>query len=249
MDSLMSYALSLFVPVPSNVIQHPMAFAGWVGLFVTAINLLPAGQLDGGHVARGLLGDNSRYLSYAVVLVLFGMGFMFYTGWLIFAVLIFVLGLRHPAPLNDITKLKLDRKALGAFGIVLLLLTFVPIPFYEVPISRTFENHFVGTNETSLSVGSSHDFYVWVNNTGNVNETIDVSVITWQGVTAYLYNDNAMDGNGTNRLKFPLPFESNSTLRINVTLINAESTNWTIPVTLSSDPGHEKTINFKITIS
>lgn len=70
-------ALALFVPIPQDSILHPTAFAGWVGLFVTALNLLPAGQLDGGHVARALLGENQRYLSYATTLFMLFLGILF----------------------------------------------------------------------------------------------------------------------------------------------------------------------------
>ncbi|MCI4371480.1 MAG: site-2 protease family protein, partial [Thermoplasmata archaeon] len=110
--SLLLIFLSQFFPIPGPVVQHPLAFAGWVGLFVTAINLLPAGQLDGGHVARALLGRRQFYVSWASVLVLFGMG-IFYPGWYIFGFLIFMLGVRHPPPLNDLTRLDPARKLVG----------------------------------------------------------------------------------------------------------------------------------------
>src|SRR5438034_467575 len=84
--------LSLFFPLPQTLLTHPhpLAFAGWVGLFVTAINLLPAGQLDGGHVARALLGSRQLYLSWSAVAILFGLSF-FYPGWFLFGFLIFIL--------------------------------------------------------------------------------------------------------------------------------------------------------------
>src|SRR5881409_2206133 len=87
--------------------RHPTAFAGWVGLFVTAINLLPAGQLDGGHVARALLGERHRYLSWGAVLFLLFLGVSLgYSAWFLFALIILLLGVRHPPPLNDLTKLR-----------------------------------------------------------------------------------------------------------------------------------------------
>src|SRR5437867_4610600 len=72
--------------------RHPTAFAGWVGMFVTAINLLPAGQLDGGHVARALLGERHRYLSWGAVLFLLFLGVSLgYSAWFLFALIILLL--------------------------------------------------------------------------------------------------------------------------------------------------------------
>jgi len=119
--------LSLFFP-PGLVTLSPLALAGWVGLLVTAINLLPAGQLDGGHVWRALLGDRVRYLSYAAVIFLFAIGLLYYTGWLFFGILILFLGARHPPPLNDISPLDVKRYALGAFVGAVLLSGFVLTP-------------------------------------------------------------------------------------------------------------------------
>ncbi len=119
-------ALSSFFP--SGVISlHPLALAGWVGIFVTAINLLPAGQLDGGHVFRALFGDRVRFVSYGAVILLFFLG-LFYTGWLFFAILILLLGVRHPPPLNDLSPLDAKRYLVGAFAVAVLLTGFVITP-------------------------------------------------------------------------------------------------------------------------
>jgi hypothetical protein len=123
--------LSLFVP-PGLVSLHPLALAGWVGIFVTAINLLPAGQLDGGHVFRALFGDRARFVSYGIVVVLFGLG-LFYTGWLFFAILVLFTGLRHPPPLNDLTPLGGTRYAVGAAVLAILVSGFVVIPLSVPP--------------------------------------------------------------------------------------------------------------------
>lgn len=120
------YAFSLFLP-PTLINLNPLAIAGWVGLFVTAINLLPAGQLDGGHVFRALLGPRSFYVSMAAVVLLLGAGLL-YSGWLIFAVLIIFLGLRHPPPLNDITPLDMKRKIIGGLAVAILITGFVLVP-------------------------------------------------------------------------------------------------------------------------
>ena len=142
--SLFWAGLGLFVPVGfANL--HPVALAGWVGLLVTAINLLPAGQLDGGHVFRALLGERARFVSYAAVAILFGLGFL-YPGWFIFALLIFVLGVRHPPPLNDLTPL--DRKR---WGVGLLVVAILVTGFVVVPIA-TPSGAFSVTDRTSASI-------------------------------------------------------------------------------------------------
>jgi hypothetical protein len=125
--SFLWYLLSLFVPGPIRNL-HPLALAGWVGLLVTSMNLLPAGQLDGGHVFRALFGKRSTYVSIAAVLVLFFLGFFFYPGWLIFALLIFLLGVRHPPPLNDLSRLDLKRWGVGAVTLIVLIGGFVIVP-------------------------------------------------------------------------------------------------------------------------
>ena len=117
---------SLFLP--SNLVSlHPLALAGWVGILVTAINLLPAGQLDGGHVFRALFGERARFVSYGAVVLLFGLG-LFYIGWLFFAILVLFLGLRHPPPLNDITPLGTGRAIVGGLVAAILVSGFVIIP-------------------------------------------------------------------------------------------------------------------------
>src|SRR6266567_6589799 len=137
--SLLFRALSLFFPLPDTLLSHPhpLAFAGWVGLFVTAINLLPAGQLDGGHVARALFGRTQFYLSWAAILLLFGLSFVTtYPGWFIFGFLILMLGVRHPPPLNDLTRLDPARKLVGIVAVAILIVTFVPQPFAPVGTQR-----------------------------------------------------------------------------------------------------------------
>ena len=180
---LYGWMINLFPNAMSDPFRrHPTAFAGWVGLFVTAINLLPAGQLDGGHVARALFGERHKFLSWGAVLFLLVLGTI-YTSWFLFALIILLLGVRHPPPLNDITKLAPTRQALGAFAIIILLLTFVPIPFITVPPQAAF------TFETATSPHVPIDELNWtipaatqdtvlldVNNTGNVATTVRLEI-------------------------------------------------------------------------
>ena len=96
--------------IPENAIIHPTLFAGWVGIFLTAVNLLPAGQLDGGHIARAILKEKHKYISWVVIFVLAGLSF-FYTGWLMFAIIILLfIGTQHQPPLNEITPIRYEKK-------------------------------------------------------------------------------------------------------------------------------------------
>jgi membrane-associated protease RseP (regulator of RpoE activity) len=125
---LLQWMQNLF-SISGNYIIHPTLFAGWVGIFLTAVNLLPAGQLDGGHVARAILKEKHKYISWAVIFVLAGLSF-FYTGWLMFAIIILLfIGTQHQPPLNEITPLDTRRKLLGLVILIIFILSFAPIPF------------------------------------------------------------------------------------------------------------------------
>ncbi len=119
--------VSLLYPAAEGMFMHPTLFAAWLGLFVTGINLLPAGQLDGGHIARSVLGERTKWMGIATVAALLVLSF-FYTGWLIFAALIYFLGVIHPPPLNDITPLDRKRRVLAGAALLLLLFCFTPLP-------------------------------------------------------------------------------------------------------------------------
>jgi membrane-associated protease RseP (regulator of RpoE activity) len=131
-DSLLFFGLQWgidhVIPVREDVFTHPTGIAGWVGLLVTGFNLLPAGQLDGGHIARAVLGDRQRWASYASIALMFLLSFQF-RGWIVMAILIVFLGLQHPPPLNDKSPLDLKRRWLAFAVFVLLVATFVPVPF------------------------------------------------------------------------------------------------------------------------
>ena len=177
--SILFSFLSLFFPLPSSFSLHPLAFAGWVGLFVTAINLLPAGQLDGGHVARALLGRRQFYVSWAAVLLLFGMS-IFYPGWFIFGFLILMLGVRHPPPLNDLTRLDPARKLVGIVAVAILIVTFVPQPFAPVGTQRdlSFEAvpGFPFPINATIALASSIRLVFALNDTGAAPENVVVNL-------------------------------------------------------------------------
>lgn len=149
--------LSLFVPNAAAIISlHPLALAGWVGLLVTSINLLPAGQLDGGHVFRALFRDRSRYVSYGAIIFLGLVGLLtLYLGWLLFAVLIILLGVRHPPPLNDVSPLGPSRVLVGVLVVAVLLGGFVLVPISTPADSFSLEKPIAsGISGTEFPVAS-----------------------------------------------------------------------------------------------
>jgi membrane-associated protease RseP (regulator of RpoE activity) len=117
-------------PIPYgavDVILHPVAWAGWAGLLITALNLIPAGQLDGGHLLYALFGKRSRILLPFILVALIILGTV-WSGWWLWAFLIFLLGRSHAEPLDQITPLDPGRKALAVLGLVVFVLVFTPIP-------------------------------------------------------------------------------------------------------------------------
>lgn len=125
---LILQGLSSFFTIPKNAVIHPTLFAGWVGIFLTALNLLPVGQLDGGHVARALLKDKHKYTSWIVTILILGLG-LFYTGWLFFAfIVLFLLGTQHQPPLNEFSPLDKKRILLGIIAFIIFVICFAPIP-------------------------------------------------------------------------------------------------------------------------
>ncbi|MBN1148121.1 MAG: site-2 protease family protein [Anaerolineales bacterium] len=110
-----------------DVLIHPVAWAGWAGLLVTALNLIPAGQLDGGHVISTLLGRRARLLFPLIIAILIMLGF-FWSGWWLWAFLLFLLGRVYAEPLDQITRLDPRRKAIAVLGVILFILVFTPVP-------------------------------------------------------------------------------------------------------------------------
>ena len=110
-----------------DVLLDPMAFSAWAALLVTAINLIPAGQLDGGHIAYALLGDKARWLTRAMLGFTLIMG-LFWQGWWLWTMLIWFFGQQHAAPLDDITPLTTRQRVLAAAALLIFVLTFIPVP-------------------------------------------------------------------------------------------------------------------------
>jgi membrane-associated protease RseP (regulator of RpoE activity) len=115
-------------PEGYDILLHPVAFAGWIGLFVTSLNLLPIGQLDGGHISFALFGRLHTGVSYALVGILAVLTF-YWSGWGIWAVLMVVLGLKHPPVMFWEAPLDPRRKLAGWLSFAIFVITFIPQPF------------------------------------------------------------------------------------------------------------------------
>ena len=113
-----------------DIMLHPMAFAGWIGLLVTMFNLLPIGQLDGGHVAYAMLGKKQNIIGKISFLALIPLSFIS-LNWLFWGILLFFLmrSAKHP-PINDINiPLSKFNKRIGYICLVIFILCFIPAPF------------------------------------------------------------------------------------------------------------------------
>ncbi len=115
-----------------DVVVSPIAFAGWAGILITGLNLIPAGQLDGGHIVYALVGARyARYVLYAVLAALAVLA-IFWQGWLLWMVLIFLFGRTRLAPLDEITELTTPQKVFAAAMLVLFFVVFTPVPLSVV---------------------------------------------------------------------------------------------------------------------
>ncbi len=120
------YHLLGFV-LPHNVPIFPMVLAVWVGIFATAMNLLPVSQLDGGHIVRGILGKRATIVGYAFIGFILILSY-YYEGWIFLVFFAIFLGLTHPPPLNDRSKIPSRDVAIGIAAIAMFVLSFTPIP-------------------------------------------------------------------------------------------------------------------------
>jgi membrane-associated protease RseP (regulator of RpoE activity) len=127
--SFLSKVMLGVVPPGYDILLHPIALAGWIGFFVTSINLLPIGQLDGGHIAYALFGEKQIILSNLLIIIMVLLGLLLWEGWAIWAVLLLILGLRHPPVLYWEIPLDPKRKFIGWLAFVIFVFTFIPVPF------------------------------------------------------------------------------------------------------------------------
>ena len=118
----------------SRVYLHPMAIAAWFGMFATALNLLPGGQLDGGHIVFALAPNAHKWVSRFTMVLLLFLGFTQWLGWVLWAVLLGISGLRHPQ-VPRWTGITRSRKWMGLLALAMLVLTVVPAPLRDQALS------------------------------------------------------------------------------------------------------------------
>lgn len=131
-DSLIfKFLASLFAPKLAkgkDLLLHPIAFAGWIGMWVTALNLIPLSQLDGGHIIYALIGKKVKYVAILTVSTMFALGFL-WPGWFLWAIVPLFLGIEHPPPLDGLKPLEKKEKIFAFICILIFILTFIPVPF------------------------------------------------------------------------------------------------------------------------
>jgi membrane-associated protease RseP (regulator of RpoE activity) len=118
------------IPSFNHATPHPILVAGWIGLFITALNLIPGGQLDGGHILYALSPRLHRLITNLLPFALFLAGTVYWLGWMLWGIFLLIPALRHPkVPLDR--HLSPARAFLGILGIAIFLLTVTPTPFYD----------------------------------------------------------------------------------------------------------------------
>jgi membrane-associated protease RseP (regulator of RpoE activity) len=133
-DSLIFHLLQRIFVGPlgpgQDVLLHPVALAGWAGMFVTGLNLIPVGMLDGGHVVYGLFGRRAFWVNIAAMAGIAVLGITVFRFWLAWFVLLIVIGVRHPATALPGGEIDRRRVLLGLATLVIFALCFVPRPIH-----------------------------------------------------------------------------------------------------------------------
>jgi membrane-associated protease RseP (regulator of RpoE activity) len=118
---------------------HPVAIAAWVGMLATSLNLLPGGQLDGGHIVFAVAPQAHKNVSRLTIAALIPLGIFAWTGWLLWAVLLRVVAMRHP-PVPEWPDISAGRRILAVFALAMLVLTFMPMPIAQTPLIDFFRH-------------------------------------------------------------------------------------------------------------
>jgi len=125
---LMTFLLKGHLADGKAVMFNPIAFAGWVGLLITAFNLMPIGQLDGGHIVYSLIGRKHAIVAKTAIAGLIVMGWALWPGWYIWALFTLLMGPSHSPPLDDVTPLNFGRKCVALAALAVFAVCFIPVP-------------------------------------------------------------------------------------------------------------------------
>jgi membrane-associated protease RseP (regulator of RpoE activity) len=125
---MIQYVMGTTTPPGTDLDDSPLGFAAWFGFLITALNLLPAAQLDGGHITYAMFRSYHKWISRAVVVVLVPLAIFYSATWFVWIVLLLVLKLRHPPTIDDDLPLQPRQVVLGVIGYLLLILCFTPAP-------------------------------------------------------------------------------------------------------------------------
>ena len=115
-----------------DIIMNPLLKAGWWGFFITALNLVPVSQLDGGHIAYALFGRHHRSIARIVFMGAAAITLLVSPGYLIMLLLVFYMGIEHPPALDDLSPIGTPRRILGILTLLLFLLLFTPVPLTQL---------------------------------------------------------------------------------------------------------------------
>jgi membrane-associated protease RseP (regulator of RpoE activity) len=138
--TLLNHALRMVdprLPAIGQILPHPVLLASWIGLFITSLNLIPAGQLDGGHILFAISPRWHRIMSHAVPVLLLGMGLTLWAGWLLWGAILLLPVMRHPL-LPYFPQLPRGHRWLGWLALAMLALTFISAPFADTGLINLF---------------------------------------------------------------------------------------------------------------
>jgi len=269
---LLFHGFMWMLGIPEEGVLYPTAFAGWLGLFVTALNLLPVGQLDGGHIIRGTLGNRSKYVSNGALIIMVILGiFTGFSTYIFFAILILILGARHPPPLDDISPLTPRQWFVAGLSLFIMILTFHPVPLEQMTIKgegvemiNEWGEHFVSPDVPNYeqimieNSGSSDKeitiqvFFDGILVNGSIaNKTPDVDPLGWGEIPQKAFFTYKMDGwyillMGSRR--FELPGRSTHSVPLVLGCSNEKEfgTTKNISIIFHNDDGKETITHFKL---
>jgi len=125
------------IPAFDHIAPHPVLVAGWIGLFITSLNLIPGGQLDGGHILYAVSPRAHKWFTNLLPFALFLMGTLYWVGWLLWGMFLLVPAMRHPK-VSIAPELSRRRIALAVIGLAIFLVTFTPTPFHDNSLMHFF---------------------------------------------------------------------------------------------------------------